>query len=142
MKAAAAVTYLGGSKAIKAKTKLDLDREIRKGLPAASLVEFKARTGFTAQDLAFLLDISPKTMERAITQHARISSAASDRLYRTARILALAEEVLEDPAGARDWLRSPQHGLGGRRPFELLSTDAGAGEVESLLERIEFGFVA
>jgi len=33
--------------------------------------------------------ISPKTMERAIARRARLNPAASDRLHRTARIIAL-----------------------------------------------------
>jgi putative toxin-antitoxin system antitoxin component (TIGR02293 family) len=72
----------------------------------------------------------------------RLTSVTSDRLYRLARIFALAEEVLEDREQAREWLRSPQVGLDNRVPFELLETEAGAREVEDLLLRIEHGVLS
>jgi putative toxin-antitoxin system antitoxin component (TIGR02293 family) len=59
-----------------------------------------------------------------------------------ARIFALAEEVLEDRTQAGEWLASPQAGLGGRVPLELLETEAGTRAVEDELLRIEHGFVA
>ncbi len=37
------------------------------------------------------------------------------------------------------WLRRPQPGLGGNVPLDLLVTQAGADEVETLLRRIDFG---
>ena len=64
------------------------------------------------------------------------------RLYRFARLFALAEEVLEDKEQARDWLRSPQVGLNNRTPLDLMRTEAGAREVESLLVRIEHGVLS
>jgi putative toxin-antitoxin system antitoxin component (TIGR02293 family) len=70
------------------------------------------------------------------------SPSSSDRLYRLARIFALAEEVLEDREQAREWLRSPQVGLNNRVPFVLMETEAGAREVEDLLLRIEHGVLS
>ena len=66
----------------------------------------------------------------------------SDRLYRFARIIALAEEVFESKEDALEWLNGAQHGLGGTIPFEMLQTDAGAREVEELLIRIEYGVIS
>lgn len=61
------------------------------------------------------------------------------RALRLARITALAEEVLEDRAAAREWLAQPQPGLGGRVPQALLSNESGAREVEALLHRLDAG---
>ena len=63
----------------------------------------------------------------------------SDRFYRLARVTELAERVLEDPAKARDWLKTRNRSLGGATPFSLLDTDPGADLVEDALNRIEFG---
>ncbi len=60
---------------------------------------------------------------------------------RFARILALAKDVFEDEDRAIEWLRRPQFGLGDRIPFDLIYTEAGTSEVESLLLRIEHGVV-
>ena len=58
---------------------------------------------------------------------------------RQARIRSLAEHVLESPSAARLWLSEPQPGLAGRIPNDLLASDVGFKEVESLLNRIESG---
>jgi putative toxin-antitoxin system antitoxin component (TIGR02293 family) len=121
---------------------LDVDRAIRRGLPVHMLLRFKRRTRMNFEEIAEVLDVSTKTIERAVARAGRLSASASDRLYRMARLVALAERVLEDRDAAMEWLRSPQHGLSGRVPFELLASEAGARAVESLLERIEHGFLA
>ena len=58
---------------------------------------------------------------------------------RSARITALACEVLGDPEKAARWLRHPNRALAGRVPLSLLDTDLGACEVEAVLGRIEYG---
>ena len=138
----AALALLGAPRLFRASNPFDLDREIRRGFPAESLVRFKRDAGFSFEEIAALLDISAKTIERVIARRARLSHGASDRLYRVASILALAEHVLEARKEALAWLHAPQHGLGGRVPIELLATEAGSREVETLLERIEHGFLA
>ena len=65
----------------------------------------------------------------------------SDRVYRLARIYRFASHVLEDPDNARSSLQTPQPGLADVRPVDQLKTEAGAREVEDLLERIEYGVV-
>ena len=67
-----------------------------------------------------------------------LSPVESDRIYRFARVVALAEDVFEDGVDALEWLKSPQHGLGGCIPFDMLQTDAGSREVEELLNRIDY----
>jgi putative toxin-antitoxin system antitoxin component (TIGR02293 family) len=53
--------------------------------------------------------------------------------------VAIALEVLERDSSAMGWLRRPQPALGGRVPLDLLVTQAGAEEVETLLRRIDHG---
>ena len=72
----------------------------------------------------------------------RLSPVESDRVYRFARIIAMAEGVFEGKNEALEWLNSPQHGLGARVPFDMLQTDAGAREVEELLLRIDYGVIS
>ena len=140
--AAAALSYLGLAGRAGATDPLKVDSAIRHGFPASALLGLKKATGFTFDEIATLLDVSAKTMERAISQGARLSHGVSDRLYRVASVLALAEQVLEDREQARAWLHEAQHGLGGRTPVDLLATEAGSREVESRLGRIEYGFLA
>ena len=138
----AALNYLGLAGRSVSTDPLKVDSAIRRGFPASALLGLKKATGFTTDEIATLLDVSAKTMERAISQGARLGHGVSDRLYRVASVLALAEHVLENREQARVWLHEAQHGLGGRTPVDLLATEAGSREVEGLLGRIEYGFLA
>ncbi|WP_377315285.1 antitoxin Xre/MbcA/ParS toxin-binding domain-containing protein [Phaeospirillum tilakii] len=54
----------------------------------------------------------------------------------------LAEQTFADPAKGRAWLLRTTASLGGRRPLDLLDTEEGAREVETLLGRIAHGIAA
>lgn len=133
--------FLGGKKALGAspRTAVDWDALIREGMPVRSAEALKE--GIAAPDglLAELLGISEKTLSRARAGQGRLDPVTSDRLFRVARIVALAIEVLESEAAALHWLKRPQIGLGGRVPLSLLVTDPGRDQVEKLLLRIEHG---
>ena len=109
------------------------------GLEFKAVDKIKTHAGLTDPELARLLGISEATLRRARAAGSALDSATSDRLYRLSKILAVAEEVLADAEHAMTWLRRPQPGLGGLVPLELLVTQAGADEVETLLRRIDFG---
>jgi len=132
---------LGGRKAVGAlpKTAAGWQHLIEAGIPVTSAEALKRTIDVPDALLAELLGISAKTLSRARAGRARLDPVASDRLFRVARIGALAIEVLEDEARAVSWLKRPQIGLGGRTPLELLTTDVGRDQVEKLLLRIEHG---
>ena len=131
---------LGGRKVLGKKVSgaMDLARLVERGFPERVLDRVKSALGLTDREAARTLKISEKTIGRLRgAPSRRLSPATSDRLYRIARLFALAEEVLESADAARVWLREPQAGLGNRIPLELMGTEAGAREVEDLLLRIE-----
>ena len=138
-------TVLGGRKVLgKAKaTAFEFTDLIEKGLPQSALEHVKIAMKLTDRQVSNALDLSQKTVSRLRRSPGhRLSPSASDRLYRLARLYALAEEVLEGGEEARSWLRSPQVGLNNRVPLDLMRTEAGAREVESLLVRIEHGVLS
>jgi putative toxin-antitoxin system antitoxin component (TIGR02293 family) len=138
---AAIADVLGGKKAVGArpKTAAEWQQVIEVGLPVTSLEALKRAVAIPDNLLAALLGISEKTLSRARAGHGRLDSVASDRLFRVARIGALAIQVLESETRAINWLKRPQIGLGGRVPLSLLTTDIGREQVEKLLLRIEHG---
>jgi putative toxin-antitoxin system antitoxin component (TIGR02293 family) len=69
----------------------------------------------------------------------RLTPEQSDVVIRTARTLAKAIDVLGDREKAAHWLTTPNRALGGEIPISLLDTSAGAHEVETVLDRIEYG---
>jgi putative toxin-antitoxin system antitoxin component (TIGR02293 family) len=113
---------------------------IELGIPRAVAEHLQERLGLTDAELARALGVSAKTMQRlARRREARLTPAQGDRLYRLARLAAMAEGVFESLDRAREWLREPQRGLGDRAPLDVMRTEVGAREVEDLLGRIEFG---
>ena len=66
----------------------------------------------------------------------------SDRIYRLARIVALAKRYLGDAALAHRWLKQPNRALGGKAPLEVIDTEPGARSVEGVLGRIAYGGVS
>lgn len=139
--ASSIASFLGGSKALGAnpRTAADWEEVIHEGLPVRSAEALKESIAVPDTLLAELLGISEKTLSRARTGRGRLDSVVSDRLFRVARIVALAIEVLETEQAALRWLKRAQIGLGGRIPLTLLTTDAGRDQVEQLLLRIEHG---
>jgi putative toxin-antitoxin system antitoxin component (TIGR02293 family) len=94
------------------------------------------------KQMAEALGTSESTLLRLRKAGKDLDEVASDRLVRYARILEIATEVFEDAHKARSWLKRPQFGLAGQVPLELMRTEVGAREVESLLMRIEHGVLA
>jgi putative toxin-antitoxin system antitoxin component (TIGR02293 family) len=109
------------------------------GLEFEAAERVKAQVALTDLEFAKLLGISEATLRRARAAGGTLDAATSDRLYRLTKVLAVAEEVLESSANAGTWLRRAQPALGGRVPLDLLVTQAGADEVETLLRRIDLG---
>ena len=121
---------------------LKLLEQLSAGLPAATLRQFKRATQLADADVAALLQVSGRTLSRLKGGRSRLPADLSDRLYSVASVYALAEDVFGGPGPARAWLAEPQHGLGGRRPQELVATEVGRAQVRALLRRIEHGFLA
>lgn len=111
---------------------------LRAGLPVQELNDLQATLAVPMEKLVPLLGISKATLHRRKAE-GRLDQAESDRVLRFARLMGRAVEVLESEVNARQWLTSPQLGLGGAVPLEYAETEVGAREVEDLLGRIEFG---
>jgi putative toxin-antitoxin system antitoxin component (TIGR02293 family) len=131
---------LGGAKVLKREIRSDLDlaEAIHEGLSYQALEHV-----LTSDDLepteAYALVGSRRTLMRKKKECTKLSPAESDRLARVVRIIARAEEALGDREKARRWLRKANRALGGKRPLDLLDSDAGTRMVERTLGRIEHG---
>lgn len=109
------------------------------GLPVAAVENLKTAAAMTDTEIARLLGIGEATLRRARASGGVLDSSTSDRLFRLSKVIAIALEVLESELNAMSWLRRPQAGLGGQVPLDLLVTQAGTDEVETLLRRIDYG---
>jgi putative toxin-antitoxin system antitoxin component (TIGR02293 family) len=111
---------------------------LRVGLPVNELQDLQTRLDVPMEKLAPILGISKATLHRR-KESGKLDVSESDRVIRFARLLGRAIETMEDEEAARQWLRSPQVGLGGAIPLEYAETEVGAREVENLLGRIDLG---
>lgn len=133
---------LGGSRILgyRISTPMDMIEAIQRGLPSRSVFFLQEKICLDDKDYSSTLGVSSKWLSRYRKKPSdHINTNISDRLYRIAKILTLAIDVLEDEEAARNWLYRPQPGLDERVPLELINTEVGASEVEELLLRIEFG---
>jgi putative toxin-antitoxin system antitoxin component (TIGR02293 family) len=108
------------------------------GLPVRELEELQASLDLPMDQLAPKLGISIATIQRR-KQQGRLEPAESDRVLRFARLMGKAVALFGKEEDARQWLSSPQFGLGGAMPLDYARTEVGAREVENLLGRIEYG---
>ena len=111
---------------------------LRVGLPVQELHDLQASLDVPMDKLFPMLGISKATLHRRKAK-GKLDPAESDRVVRFARLMGKAVEVMESEVNARQWLTSPQVGLGGAVPLEYAETEVGAREVEDLLGRIEYG---
>lgn len=104
-----------------------------------AIENLKTAAAMTDTEIASLLGIGEATLRRARASGGLLDSSTSDRLFRVSKVIALALEVLEGETNAMSWLRRPQPGLSNQVPLDLLVTQAGTDEVETLLRRIDYG---
>ncbi len=114
---------------------------LRDGFPYEWLEKAADRLGVSRTSLAVLLGVPERTLARR-KREGKLRPGESDRLFRLFRIVFRAEEVFGEPERAHRWLRKPNRVLDGEAPINLLDTDFGAKQVETVLGRIEHGVVS
>ena len=134
------VSILGGKKvlATDVKSNLDLHRLIELGLPFRALAEAARAYHLAPRAMADAIGIPRSTFDRR-KKRQRLSSEESERVYRVARVFALGLMAFETSDVAAQWIKTRNRALAGKKPIEMLRTEAGAHEVENVLGRVVFG---
>lgn len=114
--------------------------QVRRGLPVRALDHLAQLLRVDRAELARVLGVSLRTLQRKAGESERLDVAVSDRLARVRRILDLATDVLGEQAKGAHWLTSRSRALGGEVPLHMLDTDMGTQRVQQELYQIEFGF--
>src|SRR5437660_11126436 len=120
----AVVKELGGRQTLgrKLKTMGELKEAIREGFPPAVVEQLMSSSGLTLKELAETLDLSPRSLQRRRSS-GRLARFESDRLYRLARILALAQQSLGHRQRAARWLKRSNRALRGAAPISAMATE-------------------
>lgn len=116
----------------------ELRDAVRKGLPFSAFEAVSKHLEISPQHITAVLGIPPRTVARRKTAR-YLTPQESDRLYRLARTISQAVEVLGTIDKARVWLKTPNRALGSEVPLDLLDTEIGARQVEEVLLRINYG---
>jgi putative toxin-antitoxin system antitoxin component (TIGR02293 family) len=80
-----------------------------------------------------------RTLMRKKREGTRLSPSESGRLARIVATIDRAEAALGDRDVTRRWLRKPNRALAGKRPIDLLGSDAGTRMVEHIVGQLERG---
>jgi len=119
-------------------SELELAEHVRLGIPTET-VDYVLGSGIVEPQV-FYDHVAPRrTLSHRKGTERRLSPEQSDRFARVLRLHARAEEALGDADRAARWLKKANRALNGKRPIDLLSTDAGTRAVEKVLGRIEHG---
>lgn len=134
------VETLGGTQTLKRTIGSweDLHRLILGGLPVSTYAHVLAAFALTAQEATHIFHIPTRTLARR-KKARRLAPDESDRVFRFARIATRASEVLGSEEKARRWFHRPNRALGNVLPLNLLATDAGIEQIETVLGRLEHG---
>jgi len=141
MTAQAITAVLGGPKTLRRKVTSDAQLRVltREGLPIEALPSLAQKLAVEKGTLAKVVGISQRTLSRRLNAEARLSAQESDRMVRVARVMAHAIDTFGTEQKASIWLRTPNLVLMNQVPLDLLDTDAGIHEVETVLGRIDYG---
>lgn len=115
--------------------------QLRAGLPYSMITRLTELSRFRLYELTLLLNISRSTLRRRRLA-GRFNPDESAHLYKIFLMLESAINLFEgNVSQAKEWLKNPQHGLGGRRPIDMTSTHADFEAVINLIGQIEHGLV-
>ena len=120
---------------------LELERCEREGFPLNVLDALQDKAVLTAGEVYGWI-IPRRTLSHRVRLKQRLNAEESNRVARVTRIFALASETLGDAARATRWLHRPLRHFGNHTPMEMLITDVGTNQMETLLLRIAHGIAA
>ncbi len=126
----------------KATSDAEMESAIRAGLSTSVLKQVQTSWNLTVLELSAALAIPRSTLMQMMRSPKRMTPADSDRLYRFAQVLALAEHYIGDRGRALGWLRQPNTVLGSVTPLHALETEIGRQRVIQALGVIAYGGVS
>ena len=116
---------------------LTVVRIVRNRLHTRAIGALQA-AGLDAKSLSRI--IPRRTLEHRRQKGESLSLEESERAYRTASVVALAEAVFGNRDKALSWLNAPKERFGGETAMDLVDTGVGARLVEDALIQIDEGY--
>ena len=132
---------LGGAKSLKLSNDFDLITIARKGFSKHILLDLAKRISLNIQELANILHISERTLQR-YDDDAIIKTEYAEKAVELARLYTRGEEVFGSIDKFKLWVKAPSLIFNGEAPVTILDTSAGFDMVFRELGRIEHGIFA
>jgi len=130
------VGLLGSNYAVS--TDFDLLNLARKGVSKKALVSLAKQISLTIQELAGIMHISERTLQR-YTPTTLIKTEHAEKAIELARLYQRGTEVFGTMDNFNDWMKTPNYTLNGEAPLSLLDTSIGFELILQTLGRIEYG---
>ncbi|HET8574180.1 MAG TPA: antitoxin Xre/MbcA/ParS toxin-binding domain-containing protein [Edaphocola sp.] len=113
----------------------------REGIIKKFLIDLADKLSFTMQELAKVLHISERTLQR-YHNNEKMSSDTSERALLLAQLYRRGISVLGSANNFKDWLKTPLPAFQQQTPLSYLDTAFGFSLVSDELGRIEHGIFA
>ncbi|PLC49385.1 antitoxin [Pollutimonas subterranea] len=119
-------------------TENQVHQQIVAGFPVSCLIAMCERGDIstTGRDQIIALH----TLEIRLSNEQPLTVDESDRLFRAAHIISMAEAIFGDPQKARRWLNKPKERFNGKTPMAMLLTLQGTRLAEEMLLQITEGY--
>ena len=132
---------LGGSKSLNFSSGFDIITLARRGFSKSVLLSFAKKISLNIQELAGILHISERTLQR-YEDDAIIKTEYAEKAVELARLYTRGEEVFGSMDKFKIWIKTPSIIFRGEAPVTILDTSAGFDIVFKELGRIEHGIFA
>lgn len=127
---------------LEAQSGLQVAQSLSRGLPTSSVERLADHLGVSVAQVLELADLKNSTFFERKRKQQRLNPAASERVYRLAKVFEAAEDYFQDKAQVYTWLAQPKVALGGETPFAFARTAEGADYVVKLLGRMAHGVIS
>lgn len=117
----------------------NLVNHAHEGVSISAFFDLQKISGLTNDELAGMLDVSFKTIQRYQKEGKKLNALNSEQLLKMIVLYQKAEEVFGNLQSFNRWLRKPSAGLANRMPMQFLQTPGGIDLIYDELIRIEFG---
>jgi putative toxin-antitoxin system antitoxin component (TIGR02293 family) len=132
---------LGSPKSVRLSNDFEIVKFARQGFPKRLLLVLAKKISLTVQELATILHISERTLQR-YDDDAIIKTEYAEKAVELARLYARGEEVFGTMDKFKLWVKAPSLIFNGEAPVSMLDTSAGFDMVFRELGRIEHGIFA
>jgi putative toxin-antitoxin system antitoxin component (TIGR02293 family) len=132
---------LGGARSLRFSNDFDIINLARKGFSKATLLALAKKISLNLQELANILHISERTLQR-YDDNEIIKLEYAEKAVELARLYTRGEEVFGSIDKFKLWIKAPSLIFNGEAPVTILDTSAGFDMVFRELGRIEHGVFA